>query len=234
MPLPSHGQHAHNYRNSFRTYHIHHIYRMPRDRSTTRARILAAAEQLLATDGFSALGVNAIAARAGVDKVLIYRYFGGLPQLLAELARDGKVWPPLSEVAPEAPSADDARTHSLGALALLLLRAELAALRERPLAQQALAWELADRNALTDALAAARAARHDEMLDTVRAGRRVPPYVDVPTLMAILGAGLTYLALMSRTSGTYLGLDLSSDESWHRVDKTLAAVVRAVLETREM
>ena len=207
---------------------------MPRDRTTTRARILAAAEQLLTNDGFSALGVNAIAARAGVDKVLIYRYFGGLPQLLSELARDGQMWPPLSGVAPDAPSAGDARTLSLGALTLLLLRAELAALRDRPLAQQALAWELAERNALTDAMAEARAARHDEMLDTVCDGRRTPPYVDVPALMAILGAGLTYLVLMSRTSGTYLGLDLSSDDSWRRVDKTLASVVRAVLETREV
>lgn len=207
---------------------------MARDRTTTRARILAAAEHLLTNEGFSALGVNAIAAHAGVDKVLIYRYFGGLPQLLTELARDGGIWPALSAVAPDAPSTDEARTLPLSALTLLLLRAELAGLRDRPLAQQALAWELAERNALTDALSAARSARHDEMLDAVRAGHRAPPYVDVPALMALLGAGLTYLALMSRTSGTYLGLDLSTDDGWRRMDKTLAGVVRAVLETREV
>ena len=53
-----------------------------RDRSETTARILAAVGEVLARDGFGALGVNAVAKHAGVDKVLIYRFFGGMPELL--------------------------------------------------------------------------------------------------------------------------------------------------------
>jgi len=180
--------------------------------------------------GFGALGVNAVAAEAGVDKVLIYRYFGGLPQLLTALASDDRMWPSLAELAPHRPSADGDAERSYAALTLLVLRAELAALRERPLAQQALAWELAERNALTDELAAARSARHGEMLEAVRAGRRPPPYVDAPALIGLLNAGLTYLALVSRGSDSYMGLELGSDDGWRRIDKTLATVVRALLE----
>jgi AcrR family transcriptional regulator len=54
----------------------------PRDRAATEERILTAVGEVLARDGFAAIGVNAIARQAGVDKVLIYRYFGGLPELL--------------------------------------------------------------------------------------------------------------------------------------------------------
>ncbi|RJF88756.1 TetR/AcrR family transcriptional regulator [Oleomonas cavernae] len=49
----------------------------PRDRAATQARLVAAAGNVLARDGFAALGVNRIAVEAGCDKVLIYRYFGG-------------------------------------------------------------------------------------------------------------------------------------------------------------
>jgi AcrR family transcriptional regulator len=207
---------------------------MTRDREATRAKILEAAERLLAGSGFTALGVNAVAAEAGVDKVLIYRYFGGLPQLLTALARDGKMAPSLAELVLEDGGAAMDGGGSLGALAVRLLRAELAGLRARPLAQQALAWELAERNALSDELAGVRAARHSEMLEVVRAGRRAPPYVDVPALMALLSAGLTYLALVSRSADAFLGLDLQDEEGWRRIDKTLAVVVRALLEPPEV
>ncbi|WP_309382426.1 TetR/AcrR family transcriptional regulator [Cerasicoccus frondis] len=55
---------------------------MKRNRQQTEKRIVEAAIGLLAEEGFQSFGVNAVAARAGVDKVLIYRYFSGLDGLL--------------------------------------------------------------------------------------------------------------------------------------------------------
>ncbi len=60
-----------------------------RDRAQTGAAILAAAEAQLAEAGFRAFGVNAVARRAGCDKQLIYRYYGGM-----EAARGGLTPPP--------------------------------------------------------------------------------------------------------------------------------------------
>ena len=74
---------------------------MQKDREQTRARILQAVGRLLAESGFRELGVNAIAREAGVDKVLIYRYFGGMPELLRTFAEEGDFWPQLSELAGE-------------------------------------------------------------------------------------------------------------------------------------
>ncbi len=47
-----------------------------RSKETTRLRLISAVGTLLARQGFNALGINAVAEEAGVDKVLIYRYFG--------------------------------------------------------------------------------------------------------------------------------------------------------------
>jgi len=60
-----------------------------RNRAQTEQRIAAAARALILESGFRDYGVNAVAARAGVDKVLIYRYFKGADGLLAHLGEVG-------------------------------------------------------------------------------------------------------------------------------------------------
>ncbi|HRW79035.1 MAG TPA: helix-turn-helix domain-containing protein, partial [Candidatus Sabulitectum sp.] len=54
-----------------------------RDSEKTREAIMDALERILTREGFTGVGVNALAREAGVDKVLIYRYFGSLEGLLA-------------------------------------------------------------------------------------------------------------------------------------------------------
>ena len=66
---------------------------MVRDRERTKARIVDAVAGLLIRSGFRTVGVNAVAAAAGVDKVLIYRYFGGLAGLLEVVAAEPDLWP---------------------------------------------------------------------------------------------------------------------------------------------
>jgi len=61
---------------------------------------------LLAKNGFESLGINNIAREAGVDKVLIYRYFGGLPQLFRAFAEKGNFSPSLEEIVPAVKNQD--------------------------------------------------------------------------------------------------------------------------------
>ena len=44
----------------------------------TEKRLLDAVSHIIENDGFTKIGVNRIASQAACDKVLIYRYFGGL------------------------------------------------------------------------------------------------------------------------------------------------------------
>lgn len=52
----------------------------------TRERILAAARERFATDGYAGATIRAIAADAGVDPALVHHYFGPKTQLFAELS----------------------------------------------------------------------------------------------------------------------------------------------------
>ncbi|MBT4757402.1 MAG: TetR/AcrR family transcriptional regulator [Opitutae bacterium] len=73
---------------------------MPRTRSraNTEGKFLNAVIELVAHDGCCALGVNAVAHKAGADKVLIYRYFGNLQGLLLRVAESRQWLPSVDEL----------------------------------------------------------------------------------------------------------------------------------------
>jgi AcrR family transcriptional regulator len=58
-----------------------------RDRAATRSALLDAARRRFAEHGFDGTGVRDIAADAGVDPTLIFRYFGSKKDLFAEAAK---------------------------------------------------------------------------------------------------------------------------------------------------
>ncbi|WP_046318528.1 TetR family transcriptional regulator [Mycobacterium sp. UM_Kg1] len=55
----------------------------PSGASDTRERILTAARELFAANGFANTAIRAVAARAGVDAALVHHYFGTKQQLFA-------------------------------------------------------------------------------------------------------------------------------------------------------
>ncbi|MFN6986979.1 MAG: TetR/AcrR family transcriptional regulator, partial [Rhizobium oryzihabitans] len=63
-----------------------------KDRAATEKAIFNAARSLLAEEGFQGFGINAVARRAGCDKQLIYRYFGGLDGLIEAIGEDLGSW----------------------------------------------------------------------------------------------------------------------------------------------
>lgn len=124
-----------------------------RDRAQTEQRLIAAVGQLLAEQGFQSIGVNAIARTAGVDKVLIYRYFDGLPRLLECYGKSSNFWPSTDEVLGDLTAL---RQLSAGRRLQLVLERLVAGLLARPQTLAIMAWELSQQNALTTALAEIR------------------------------------------------------------------------------
>ena len=193
--------------------------RPPRDRGATEARILAAVGEVLARNGFGGLGVNAVARQAGVDKVLIYRYFGGLPELLATWGRSGRFWPRIDELL-----GDDTPAF------LALPAAERYArfmdhfidgLRARPLTLEVLAAEVVERNELTAVLETEREA-WGEQASRLLGGDEFARRPELQGLTILLISGVQYLMLRSRRIRIFGGIDIQSDAGW----ATLKAAVR--------
>ncbi len=195
----------------------------------TKQRLLGAVGAILARDGFSQLGVNAVAHEARTDKALIYRYFGGFSSLLEAYAEGATFWPTVEEMA----------GGPLDELAKLPLRARvervvhhyIQQLRARPLTQEILAWELSERNEVTIRLEDVRERRGLALMKAM--GHDLPPGVDLASISAFLAGGVHYLLLRARQIRIFNGIDLRTNEGWARLEASARSMVLgAIRETR--
>ncbi len=200
----------------------------PRDRAATRARILRATGELLAAQGFAALGVNAIARRARVDKVLIYRYFGGMEALLAAYAEEGEFWWSVDDllgVDLPPPERDGA-----AAWLALALRRHVGWLRTHPLTMEILSWEMVEPNRVTERLAEVRERRSMALIGRLLGRFPAPAELDVAALSALLGAASNYLAIRARATRLFNGLDLGRRGDWDRLFDMVERIGAALLD----
>jgi AcrR family transcriptional regulator len=202
--------------------------RTPRDRDATRKRILAAVGALLAEGGFQRLGINAIAARAKTDKVLIYRYFGGLDALLATYAEEGNFWWSIDELI--GPLGLPSHEATPATVLAGLLRRHVGALRARPITLEIMAWEMVEPNPLSAALASVREQRSRAALDQVMARFPGVHGVDVAALVALVGAATNYLVIRERGIRHFQGLDLRGD-GWERLCAVVERIAQAMFNT---
>ena len=164
--------------------------------------------EVLARDGFSAIGVNAIAREAGVDKVLIYRYFSGLDELLRQWGASGRFWPGVDEMLGADPQAMlSLPVHERYAMFFI------EALRARPLTIEILAAEIVTRNQLTAILEAERE-QWGEQVEASIGGADFQQRPQLRGVTLLLVSGVMYLLLRARTIRVFGGLDLRSDEAW--------------------
>lgn len=191
------------------------------NRQETEALLVSAVGELIETKGFGAVGVNAVARQAGVDKVLLYRYFDDLDGLLAVYAERADLWPTVDEIlAPGVEELADARPSEV---AWRILTNIASGIRRRPLAIELLAWECNNRNALTIALEEVRERRNTEMLTRLRGAGDFDPELTIAG--SVISASINYFALRGRNIRIFGGLDIRSDEGW----QTMFAVWRRML-----
>ncbi|HEX4199252.1 MAG TPA: helix-turn-helix domain-containing protein [Caulobacteraceae bacterium] len=191
-----------------------------RDRSRTEAKLREAVLNVLVEGGFGALTPTAVGKAAGVDKMLIYRYFGGMDGLMQAVADGPGVFPTFEEVCGGDPAA--ARALPVPERAALVLDNMAQLLMARPAVLELMVWELVERNALTAITETAR-----ETMG-LRIGAELFADVAEPELVgavgALLSAGVIYLALRRRKIRWFNGIDLRSDAGWAQIRTAIATM----------
>jgi len=192
------------------------VQRAVRNRQYTRTKLLDAAERIVTLRGPHHVGVNSVAAECGVDKVLIYRYFGGIDPLLKALAQER--CPPVDLVAASQHAA------SLAAAFAAAVVAEARALRASPLALRLVAWHLVDPLGFARDHAQARGNAWALFLTDVQRRFPRPPFLDLETLSALLSAAITHAALVAAELSDSAALD----EHWRRTERMAVTIIRAL------
>lgn len=197
-----------------------------RDRDATRLRLIAAVGALLAREGFGALGVNSVAREAGVDKVLIYRYFGGMDDLLRAFGQSGDFWPSIKEVLGDDPTQ--------------LMRLPLAerwavglsrygqALRRRPVTKEILAWEQIEQNELIGILQHVREQWFAELLTHYPDDPDSTDAELVGTILVVVGA-IHYFVIRSRLQSDFSGVVIDTQAGWEHIDQVIATILERTL-----
>jgi AcrR family transcriptional regulator len=198
---------------------------MTRDREETKDKILQAVGQLLAREGFQRLGINAIAREAGVDKVLIYRYFKDLPSLLKTFAQESDYVGSAEGVLQRTPP--EKLQDWFGAMVVLTMGVR-ENLQGNPLAQEIFRWELTERNELTQDLAVSREALIYSAIAWLRQQYPQMADQDLEAFSAVLLSSVTYLVLRSGVSDSFLGIDLNTAEGWSRIEAAMRLMMQGL------
>lgn len=180
-----------------------------RNRERSKEKFLDAVGKILRTKGYTALKINDIAATAGVDKKMIYTYFGGINDLIDEYIRSQDYWSKMTidEVRKIKPRLDD------GGKAFMeeMLLTQYDYVYKNKEAQKLLLWRLSEpRKALrklTDTQEENGEYIFNLMIDSYFEDR----CEEFRAILAIMVSGLYYLNMYAEINGSvFCGIDVNT------------------------
>ncbi|WP_254412890.1 TetR/AcrR family transcriptional regulator [Dyadobacter diqingensis] len=191
-----------------------------RDRERTKGKILKAVGEVIEQHGTEKVGVNLIARTAGVNKVLIYRYFESVDGLMEQYVKSGEYTSTMADdyidnmtlVPP-----DERRKALTG-----LMQTFLTDLRERKATRDLLRWEIGTGKSM---LSDARNQIATRIVDKVG---ELPDFKDTSALMAFLTAGIYYMTIATDYREKMIDVDLHTDEGWKRIENVIERIIATI------
>jgi len=189
---------------------------MEKNRSRTEQLLINAIEDLIKEQGFEKLGVRAVAEKAGVDKTLIYRYFGSLNGLIYKCLKRHDFW---TNVSVEMPESIDVKDYIKE-----LFRKQIVEFRNNDVMKRLMRWELSNDN---DFISELRQQREDNGLERIRIISRMThiPFEDLAAISSIITGGICYLVMLEETCRYYNGIDIKSNEGWEQLIKSVNNII---------
>lgn len=187
-----------------------------KSREQTESKILEAVASIVESDGFEKLGINTIALKANVSKMLIYRYFGGLEELVARFIMQKDYWANTGTLI--------LNPHSVGDSIKSMFRNQIEQLRNDVTLRRLCRWELSCHNASIDRL---RDKREENGCNLIKVVSRLTgcSNSEVASLASILSASISYLTLIEDQCPTYNGIALQTDKGWEQIAQGVDMIV---------
>lgn len=179
-----------------------------KDRESTERKLLEAVGEIIIKHGFDKVGINAIASKAGVSKVLIYRYFGSIDNIIVEYLSQNDFWLSFS--------VDFPKDENLKGFIKKMFRDQIIQMRSSRLEQELYRWELTNHNGVIEKLRLKREAKGITLI-TIISQLAKHPQEEVAAIATLLSAAISYLVLLSDNCSMYNGIDLQSDKGWDQL-----------------
>lgn len=187
-----------------------------KDRELTEKKILDAVGEIIMEDGFEKVGVNAVAQKARISKMLIYRYFGSIEELIAKYIFQNDFWINISSA--------PVGSENIGLYIKKMFREQISQLREDITLKRLYRWELSADNPAVSQLREKREQNGCNLIKTI-SDLTHSSQKEVASLASILSASISYLVLLEELNPTYNGIDLQSDNGWEQIAQGIDMII---------
>ena len=196
-----------------------------RNRAKTTQRIVEALEEVIAERGLEGVGVNRVAEKANVSKVLIYRYFGGMEGLLEYYVKMGKLFPIFTPAV-----LDQIRPLHESDVARIWYRQVIQTYRFFRTFKAA--REILKANVIeNDSIAETTARAQDEEITRLVNQLSFVKGADTQAISAVILGAMTYLTIMAQNDRTMVSIDLRSEDGWERIENAIKTIYIALNKT---
>ncbi|TJY67143.1 TetR/AcrR family transcriptional regulator [Sphingobacterium alkalisoli] len=199
-----------------------------REKARSMQRLIEAVGKVIQKSGYAGLNVAAICKEAGLDRKLVYNYFGSLDDLIETYVRQKDYWNAKAKTAienlvqnPQEINADNVSS---------LLQGQFEAMLKDKALQKIIHWEIGEKNEILKKLSNSREEMGEQLL------RHVDPYfvsdgIDIRAILALQIGGLYYLSLHAESNGsTFCGLDINQPQGKERIKNALDSIIHKAFE----
>lgn len=194
-----------------------------KNRQTTEMNLIKAVDELIEENGFEGLGINAVAAKAGVSKMLIYRYFNSLDGLIAAYIQQHDYWINFDEQLPN--------EEHIGEFIKEIFKRQIAMLRQSYTLRRLYRWELTSNNTFIKELREKREAKGVWLVDAVSKLSK-HPQKETAAMASILTAAISYLGLLEENCPVFNGINIQTEDGWKELEEGINILIDIWLEKR--
>lgn len=198
-----------------------------RNKEKSKQRLLAAVGKILKAKGFAALKVNDIAAVAGLDKKLIYNYFGGTDGLIDEYIRSLDFWSNVSEDDAPGDFSDGGQDFTRN-----MIQNQYDYVAQNKELQKILLWGITEQRKSLKKIADEREANGEVLMANITDPFFGEQSEEFRAAMAILISGAYYLNMYTTNAKTFCGIDLTQPKGREQIKNALGMMVDLVYERK--
>lgn len=197
-----------------------------RNKENSKQKFLDAVEKILHSKGFAGLKINDIARTAGLDKKLIYTYFGGRDQLIDEYIHSQDFWSNVKDKSGGAALNDGGKV-----LSKAMLQSQFDYVFKNKEFQKILLWGLLENRKSLKKLADKREENGEILFKNIADPHFKENAKRYRAIIALLISGIYYLDIYATTNDcTFCGLDLKSAEGRSEINDALSFLIDKAYE----
>lgn len=195
-----------------------------KDRALTERKLIVAVGAILKENGYRGLGLNRIAKTAGVNKNLIYRYFGDVDTLVETYIREKDFWLADNKEFPEVFNPQASQEQMIASIADLLEH-QLNFFYNSEEMQHIILSEISEDNKILKRLSSLRESMAEPFFSLMDKHFENSE-LNFRALSAIMTSGIYYMVLQSkRNDAINCGINIRTEQGREMISKTIQQMI---------